>query len=297
MRRLQALASRSLFRLLAHYRKRTAVLTTDAYAYLNIDHPLCAWATYRGALVTPPAQPGFLSVWTAGLLGNGDPVRLRRELALEAVRAAHFPDRVSRLRGMFCFLDRASAEGASVWGGHFTPDYLAELSLSEASPVRGRQDANWITYGSPDLKWAADYWRGIPYPGAEPIWEVILEGRFWVLGTELRSRAYDRVRDEFPGSLMILEIARVAAWAGSDFGNIAGFMLAKDGRLDIVYIQDWREADDPAFHKKIQELIESGHAINRADMAPHISADSFGNLPDLRPYQHNVAAAGIGPSA
>jgi hypothetical protein len=46
------------------------MLSTDAYAYLNVDNPICAWATYRGVLVTPPAEPGFLSVWTAGLLGE-----------------------------------------------------------------------------------------------------------------------------------------------------------------------------------------------------------------------------------
>jgi len=264
------------------------MLSTDAYAYLNIDDPICAWATYRGVLVTPPREPGFLSVWTAGLLGHGDPVRLNREFTLEDVRNKHFPDHVSRLRGMFCFLDRDSATKAGGWGCHFVPDCLAELSLVGAAPVRRKYDANWITYGKPDLHWAADYWRGIPYPDAEPIWETIVEGRFFVLGTDLRQRAYQRVKDEFPESLMILELARLAVFAESDFGNIAAFLRTEGDELKIEYYQDWTEAENPAFMMKIAGLREKGIAVNHFDLMQHMASDSFGNAPDLRPYERKL---------
>jgi hypothetical protein len=34
------------------------MLTTDAYAFLNINDPVCAWATYRRVLVSAPEEPG-----------------------------------------------------------------------------------------------------------------------------------------------------------------------------------------------------------------------------------------------
>ena len=97
------------------------MLATDAYALLNIDNPMCAWAAYRGTLVCAPDAPGFISVWTAGLIRADKPGRIASELSIEAVRVAQFPDRISRLRGMFCFLDAESAGRAHSWGGDLSP--------------------------------------------------------------------------------------------------------------------------------------------------------------------------------
>jgi len=78
-------------------RGNSNLLRTGAYAFLNIRDPLCAWATYRGTLVCAPAQAGFLSVWSAGILRADDPARISRELILESIRAARHPERISRL--------------------------------------------------------------------------------------------------------------------------------------------------------------------------------------------------------
>src|SRR5690242_16290602 len=122
-------------------------LKTDGWTYLNVSNPLCAWATYRGALVSIPNEGGFISVWSASLLKNGDPHRIAREVAIERCRLQFYPNRVSRLRGMYCFDDLQSAERALEWGNHFKVQNLAELSFAEV--VRGdRLDANWITYGN-----------------------------------------------------------------------------------------------------------------------------------------------------
>ena len=69
---------------------------------------------YRGALVSIPDDLGFISVWSASLLKNGDPDRIAREVAIEKSRTAFYPHRVSRLRGMYCFMDMASAQRALV---------------------------------------------------------------------------------------------------------------------------------------------------------------------------------------
>jgi hypothetical protein len=175
-------------------------LSTDAYAFLNINDPVCAWATYRGTLVSAPEAPGFLSVWSAGMLRADDPARISHELMLETVRATRHPGRVSRLRGMFCFMHLQSAQQALSWStgstNHFRPEFLAQLHLGEAGHRRERLDSNWITYAPRDSNgyltssdWIDRYWEGEPYPGQTPIWETIVDGRLIVLGTGLRERA------------------------------------------------------------------------------------------------------------
>jgi hypothetical protein len=271
------------------------MLDTDAYAFLNIDHPICAWATYRGVIVCAPSSPGFLSVWAAGLIRGADPGRLSFELAVEQVRAERFSDRVSRLSGMFCLADFESANLALSWDRdgktHFQPEYLAELSLAATPSRQNRFDANWITYapldhmGYPtDLSWIPHYWSGDPHPNSKPIWETLVEGRMTVLGTDIRERAYAAIKSEFPDSLMFLEIARQAALVGSDLGSISAF-LQRDGE-DIVlkYEMNMAEADDLVFLEKLGGLANNGHPINRADLGPHIEQGDFGRTPDFRPY-------------
>lgn len=272
-------------------RARAKMLATDAYAFLNIDNPLCAWATYRGTLVCVPDAPGFISVWTAGLIRADNPGRLASELAVEAVRVAQFPDRISRLRGMFCFSDAESAGRARSWGGHFDLQFMAELSLTEAGARRDRLDANWITNAPTDAagyltdySWIQNYWAGDPYPNEEPIWETLVDERLIILGIDIRQRAYSAIKSEFPNSLMFLEIARLAARVGSDLGTISAFLRTEGNEMEMEYFMNMMDAESPEFLGKLTALRESGHPINWADMKQHIDQDSFGNVPDLRPY-------------
>jgi hypothetical protein len=271
------------------------MLATDAYAFLDVDNPLCAWATYRGALVCAPGNPGFISVWTAGLIRASDPGRMSFESAVEAVRVAQFSHRISRLRGMFCLLDAESAKRACSWDQehrtHFQPEYLAELSLTEAGTRRDHLDANWITNAPIDTaghltdgSWIRYYWAGDPYPNNEPIWETLVDGRLIVLGTDIRQRAYLAVKSEFPDSLMFLEIARQAAWVGSDLGTISAFCRIEENEIVLDYVMNMMDAENSEVLGRLAALRASGHAINWADMKPHIDQDSFGRVPDFRPY-------------
>lgn len=270
-------------------------LSTDAFAFLNINHPLTSWATYRGSLVSAPTEPGFVSVWSAGMMRADDPARLSRELALESFRQAHYSGKISRLRGMFCFLDIASAERACSWSGsprsHFRPEYLAELHLGEAGPRRDRFDANWIPRAPVDnngnmteFEWIHRYWNGEAYPDDEPIWETLIDGRAVVLGTSLRERAYARIKSRFPDSLLLLEVARQAAWVGSDLGNVCGYLRNDGAELVLDYVMDMRDANDEGFLDKLKKLKLSGHPINWADITPHIKQETLGKTMDLRPF-------------
>jgi hypothetical protein len=255
------------------------MLSTDAYAFLNIRDPVCAWATYRSVLVCAQPRPGFLSVWSAGILRMDDAARINRELVLESVRASQFPERISRLRGMFCFLDVTSAEKACSWStgpnSHFRPEFLAELSLSEAGERRDRLDSNWISFAPrtdqgylTTIDWVPHCWAGTPYPGHTPVWETLIDGRLIVLGTTLKERAYQIIKTNFPASLAFLEIGRQAAWVGSDLGNVFAYLREDGDDLVLEYALDMRDAEDPAFLEKLQQLKQDGHPINWADLTP-----------------------------
>ena len=269
------------------------LLDTDAYVYLDIEKPFVAWAAYRGILVTPPKEhQGAVSVWYADLLRYIGYPHWETEMALEELRREKFPKRNSRLRGLFCFPDIESARAAPrLWNSsakdYFKPENLAEINLSETHG-RDRLDSNWITYakgaGLDPAKWMESYWLGRPYPKEDPVWEVILEGRAMVLGTELRNKAYDLVKGCWPDSLGMLELSRLAAWAGSDLGTIHAFIIDSENHYSLNFYINMEDSDNPEFNAKISELIETGHPVNWEDIKPWQGQDSYGRLPDLMPF-------------
>ena len=270
----------------------------SAYAYLNIDDPICAWATYRGVLVSSPDANGFVSVWLAGLLKSQNLNRLSVELRLDSIRKQYYTSCVSRLQGMFCFMDLESAKlAARSWGGgnlnHFSNSNLAELELSNAIDCLEQFDANWITWAhsNPEqsLKnnsWIDKYWSGQPYPEEDPTWETLYMGQMTVLGTNLRNRAYERIKYEFPNSLAFLEIARISTLLGSNLGSICGFISNTLDGTRLNYLMDMQDAENPIFLKELGEFMRSEQPVNHNDLAPHFSKDSFGHVPDLRTYGH-----------
>ena len=275
------------------------MLSTDGYVFLNIENPLCAWAAYRGVLVSTSAVsdgPGFVSVWLATMLSADEPASTSLEINLEMFRIQNFPNRISRLTGLYCFLDKQSAEqAADLWGesgrNHFKLEWLVELHFEEETGG-DRLDTNWITFppdnadGIPaSTDWLADYWSGKPHLERDPIWETLVEGRVNVLGTDLRKLAYENVKQHWPDSICLLEIARLAAWIGSDLGNISAFITENDDEWGLQFLMDMRDAENADFLNRLRELIDSGHPINRADIHPFINNDSFGRTPDMRPFE------------
>jgi hypothetical protein len=270
----------------------------NSYVYLDIEHPVVAWATYRGALVsagTAATEPGALSMFATNLFEFSGNPRLHNELVIDAARPRS-RSTPSRLRGLFCFPDRDSALRAAEtgWGGgHFRKDQLAEAHAEEIAGAP-RFDSNWITYAPLDDRglmvptesaWIGQYWEGQPFPGHQPVWECIVEGRLWILGTDLRDHAYDVVKRSFPNSLGWLEVARIAAWVGSDLGNICGWFLQQGDRATFAYAMDLREVNDPDFLGRIKAHIDGDGEVNHADLRPHMERGSFGNLPDLQMYR------------
>lgn len=214
-------------------------------------------------------------------------MRITRETILESHRIQHFPQKVSRLRGLYCFPDIESAEAALSWEGHFRTNFLAELGLSEAKKISIQLDANWVAHmfdssSKLDERAADAYWRGLPHPDHTPIWETLVEGRLLVLGTELREKAYRLFEKHIPSSTAFLELSRAAAWSGSDLGNAVGWMRGQGDEIAFDYIMDMRDAHNPDFLRRFAELRKSGHPI-RQDA---IEAFSSGNpcFPDFRAW-------------
>lgn len=245
-------------------------LQTNGWAFLNLSNPITAWAAYRGCLVPVPQNKGFISIWHAARIRGGIKRTLQLENDLEEIRAEHFPDHISRLKGIFVFTDLLSAERATSWDGkHFNAEDLVELSLSEKTLSNPRMDANWITHSERDdlfPDWKYRYWSGEQYPNCEPIWEVLTDDKAWILGVEHRNRAYAIIKKHIPDSLCLLEIARLSAWIEVDIGNVSYFCCRREGRLIVSPVIDMSMANDEKVLQNITDLIDSGHPVNRSDI-------------------------------
>jgi hypothetical protein len=243
------------------------------WLYLNIDVFPAAWAAYRGLLITSSnyGTETFrpLSYWPLSLLKDRQNTRLQKELRLEEIRRDFHPHQVSRLHGIYLWGDKTSAErGQERWGiaagTHFHSDYLVELAFTYTA--MSRVDTTWIdVYLLPDSisldnsneGWMHSYWKGEPYPNAEPLWEYIVEGRGVLWGTTLRTKAYEVVKRHAPLTLGQMELSRIAVELESDLYHIAPFMrrLALTG-FRVDYFGDTHDQNDGFMEKLGQHIFQ-----------------------------------------
>ncbi len=202
----------------------------------------------------------------------------RAELAIEQERMSSCPDRVSRLTGLYFFEDADSAcKAGQRWDGNFREEHLAEVELA-GRPRISRYDSEWITYrmADADASWLPNYLAGRS-PGPRPLWELLVEGRGYVLGTRVRERAYETLKRQWPKSLGLLELSRVAVELDSDLG-LSVPILWRDG--DIARLRvclNFEDAKNPEFLERFRTY--SGPK-NTADLNPHTALV----LPDLSEY-------------
>lgn len=261
-----------------------------ALANLNIENPLVAWLVYRGHLVSSAqVHEQALGFWLMRALSAQASTGHRAavfedELVLDALRATHAPDAVSRLRGLYLFDDAASAERAvSSWGGSFHREALVEVGIREDSRY-SRHDAEWLTtrLGGDDRSWMVPYLQGEP-SASEPIWELLVDGRAVVFGTELREAAYQVVKRAWPKTMALLELGRVAAGLGSDLGVIAPMVIGQPDDFRVDFFVNLVDAESPEF---LERFGKYDGPKNTADLGP----ESALVLPDLRPYSFKLPA-------
>lgn len=227
----------------------------EGFLYLDIDHPVVAWNTYRGALMSQPSIArrhglGVVSMLLAGMLTHGlesrATSRWHSELRIKEVRAAHYPAAVSRLNGLFIFDDEESAlaAGEAGWGEHIRHARLTDVGLSYVRSTRA--DACWITAmldGDSALRpgWADmahAYWRSTPRTRNRAVWELLIDGEAMIWGMDLRRQAYEVVRERFPHSLGLLEEARIAVDIGSSLGHISAWVTRTRGGFQLAFYMD-----------------------------------------------------------
>jgi hypothetical protein len=99
-----------------------------------------------------------------------------------------------------------------------------------------RHDAEWISKRLDDASadWMRAYLRG-EAAGPDPVWELVVDGRGLVLGTELRKAAYEVVKATWPRSLALLELARLGVELDSDLGLIVPMAVRDERTLAVQY--------------------------------------------------------------
>jgi len=251
------------------------------FAFLNVENPWIAWLVYRGEMVSPKASnTRTLSVWHAYYLidaahSGQRTAYYRREMAIENVRSRLFPRKVSRLSGLYFFEDVESAKRAGQrWDGNFREEHLAEIEIV-GEPLVSRYDSEWITHcmGSSDSSWMSSYLSGSQMD-ERPLWELLIVGRGFILGTRVRERAYDTVKRTWPKSLGLLELSRVAVELNSDLGLICPFLTIESDRVRLTLQLSFADAEDAVF---LERLSKYDGPKNTADL--NASADLV--LPDL----------------
>jgi hypothetical protein len=99
---------------------------------------------------------------------------LTREVILEHVRAANFPDKPSRMDALFFFDDETEARFyAGSDGRHFS---MMAYEIELLDPGTAQHVGDWrnvAARGPLNLDWAAEYWQGVflpPHP--DPAWPM-----------------------------------------------------------------------------------------------------------------------------
>jgi hypothetical protein len=233
------------------------------WVYLNIDLVPVAWTAYRGILMTAcnfgTKEFRPLSYWPLGLLKRRERIPLLKELRLEEIRREFYPHQVSRLHGLYVWGDHDSAvRGQQRWGTvagtHFQPEYLMELSFTYSAI--SRVDTTWIDrcllsdlVSVEEVDWMHSYWKGVPHPESDPLWEYIVEGRGEIRGTALRNKAYEIVRQQAPLSLGQAELGRIAVELGSELYHIAPYIQRLgQTKFMVSYYGDERQQNDDFMH-------------------------------------------------
>jgi hypothetical protein len=210
-------------------------------------------------IAAPQINPQAISIWLAKYLIDAGRARIRaqrflKEQELEQFRSVQHPGAVSRLTGLYLFPTLEAAKMAEDrWDASFRPENLTEVEI--VSVLRqSRYDAEWITHhlDSSDNSWFDSYFSGFAC-GVNPTWELLVEGRAFILSTDLRSRAYDVIAKAWPQSLALLELSRIAVVLDSDLGVICPIAVRNGNKLRIDIMLNFEDATNEAFLKKVQQ--------------------------------------------
>lgn len=268
------------------------MVSQKLYAYLNINNPMVAWEVAIGRVTSICNDGGQfgVSLWHYNTLRrflSGDRiVESRNEFELELIRMKHFPDKVSRLKGVYFFESKEMAECAlDRWNLSAYKKFITEVEFygDNATIV----DSEWITsYLSEekpfDHDWMHKYWSGEPM-GVRPLSEVLASGFGLVHDKTIRSEAIRRVYNLWPTSSILLN-ASIAGFAMCQFNEISRVMpsiILDNGKIHGTFYIDMNTFNQhqKEVAKATQEMFAQGcNLIN----IKHDNDEVLCSIPDLR---------------
>jgi hypothetical protein len=271
-----------------------------AFVYLDVDNPTIAWLAYRGLLNSPDiatANPGQLSWFLIDILKRGLASTLRREGVLEGYRIKEFPQDVSRLKCVYAHPTIDAAKRSEYGLGKFRNENLVAISPATNEFRADLFDGQWITdFDSLPVDTARRYWSGEHTP--TPHLEYLLSGRFYILGTAVRKRAYQTIKRVWPNALALLELSRLAAEFGSDFGSISPSLQIESEHVLVRHIIRYDDQEGPEILRRAMETAKADPLfhVNWDDLEPFRlppedrAADERFRMPDTSPYDHELRA-------
>ncbi|WP_158116602.1 hypothetical protein [Vibrio cincinnatiensis] len=247
------------------------------YAYVNIEHPMVAWEVAIGRIksICDGQDSNFgVSLWFYSLIQkyiqSPNSKRVVNEFKLEKIRQLHFPNQVSRLRGVYFFESREMANVAlDRWGLSHHKKYVTEIYFSGNN--YSYVDSEWITdyLDSEDEEWMHKYWRGETL-GVKPLTEVLASGIGIIQDNELRTKAYEKIISQWPTTSILLNacIAGFAERKMEQIGQAIPAIVNESGILKGNYYINMND-----FDSRENEIVEAlrearSKGMNLAWIAP-----------------------------
>lgn len=242
------------------------------YCYLDLEDPFVCWETCLGNFLSSKVHKDVYgvnspSLWVARTIQSHNNQRFTNELIIETVRAKYFPDKTSRLSGLFFLRDLDSAKDCLNWGGHFKVDNLCEVYYSTNGSIT-RCDSKWITDACVNSNGIIEksyensihkYWAGEPCPNDEfPAWEYIIDGVLSVLSQRIKILAWEKTLKNFPDSKNVLEHAFAATVLNLTAGHATPYIhQTASNRYRLMYIIRLPKEEIETVHSKSEELFKN----------------------------------------
>lgn len=269
-----------------------------AFVYLDVSFPPVAWLAYRGTLnscAITSANPGNISWFLVETIKRGLISTLRREGTLEGFRVKSFNTHTSRLRCVYAYPTLDDAKKGNESRGKFISENLVAIAPACANFKSEEHDSTWITnFDSLPIDTAKRYWEG--ELTKEPLRELLLDGRFLILGTSVRKKSYETIKKACSTALALLELSRLAAHFGSDLGAVAPWLKQDGDRIVVTHIMNYSGKEGvEIFKKAIEEhKKDRSFAVNWDDLKPLCAKredpqlDALFSAPDFRSYDHEL---------
>ena len=228
---------------------------------------MVAWETAIGRICSASVlhNQGVLSLsirlfsLIRGAINTQNISKIKKEFEIELFRRIDFPKKISRLTGIYFFESKEDAEvivGREGWrSSRFNQKYLSKVHLIKGEV--SRFDSEWITsnFASKDTGWIHSYFAGETY-GVNPLTEVIASGVGEILNQKLKEQAFKYIARNYPDSLPLLILSRLAFTNRFlDAGQVVPFLQKQNDLVSGVHIINIKHIEK---NSKFLELLENG---------------------------------------